>query len=407
MRKIFLTMAVFVASVCVMASCGGKGASTANVNTGTSVASADAVVETYEDDGRAMDLLNSVPFTEDGLVRMVTTPEREMLSAPEYEALFLAYSKVPVNQETLELEKNFVGSAKNKAIKGRKLPATAGAIMDQLIHSEYPQVRGVAMMQYRGITGVSDQDAKKLLGVLANEKDLFVIKEGIKTLSNEMKKPDVAQFILSKLNHENKNIRKAVALAVGNTWSIGVKGIKDAALTLMNDNDKDVRSSIMSNVGELADDSLVPELVKVLNDPEQHKLHGYCLRSLYTMWYNYPRHQNTSKAAYEATMNYLKKTPRSKDIPAWTAIGELQHRNAKGYDEWLSKASYYRNAEFLNVMMDIATDPNANWLGRSQAVKVIAKIGTKADLEKLKAKVQANGNDSSQRLVLDAIEKEL
>ena len=125
------------------------------------------------------------------------------------------------------------------------------------------------------------------------------------------------------------------------------------------------------------------------------------------MWYNYPKHQNTSKAAYEATMNYLKKTPRSKDIPAWTAIGELQHRNDKGYDEWLSKATYYRSGEFLNVMMDIATDPNANWLGRSQAVKVIAKIGGKGDLERLKAKVQANGGDSSQRLVLDAIEKEL
>lgn len=407
MRKLFLTIAVFVASVCVMASCGGKGASTANVNTGTSVASTEAVVETYEDDGRAMDLLNSVPFTEEGLVRMVTSPEFESLSEPEYEALFLAYSKVPVNQETLELEKNFVSSAKAKAMKGHKVPATAGAIRDKLIHSEFPQVRGVAMMQYMSITGVSDNDIAKLLGVLDNEKDLFVIKEGIKALSNEMKKPEVSQFILSKLNHENKNIRRAVALAVGNTWSIGVKGIKDAALTLMNDNDKDVRSSILSNVGELADDSLVPELEKVLNDPSQYKLHGYCLKSLYTMWYNYPKHQNTSKAAYVATLNYLKKTPRSKDIPAWTAIGELQHRNAKGYDEWLSKATYYRSAEFLNVMMDIGADPNANWLGRSQAVKVIAKIGTKADLEKLKAKVQANGNDSSQRLVLDAIEKEL
>ena len=45
--------------------------------------------------------------------------------------------------------------------------------------------------------------------------------------------------------------------------------MKDAALTLIHDNDKDVRSSILSNVGELGDDSLVPELEKVLNDPSQ------------------------------------------------------------------------------------------------------------------------------------------
>ena len=408
MKKSLMTIAIFAASACVMASCGGKGANTANASTNSANAtSTDAVEVTYEDDGRAMDLLNSVPFTEEGLVSMITTPEREMLSEPEYEALFLAYSKVPINQETLELEKNFVGSAKSKAIRGHKIPATSGAIRDNLIHSEFPQVRGIAMMQYMSIMGVSDNDVAKMLSVLNNEKDLFVIKEGIKALSNEMKKPEVSQFILSKVNHENKNIRKAVSMAIGNSWSIGVKGVKEAALTLMGDADKDVRSSILSSVGELADDSFVPELVKVLDDPNQHKMHGYCLRSLYTMWYNYPTHKNTSKAAYDATMNYLKKTPRTKDVPAWTAIGELQHRNDKEYDGWLSRASYYKTGDFLKVMMDIAADPNANWLGRTPAVKVIAKIGSKADLQKLKAMVQANSGDSSQKFVLDAIEKEL
>ncbi len=53
------------------------------------------------------------------------------------------------------------------------------------------------------------------------------------------------------------------------SWSIGANGVKDAALTLIHDNDKDVRSSILSNVGELGNGSLVPELEKVLNDPSQ------------------------------------------------------------------------------------------------------------------------------------------
>ena len=183
MKKSLMTIAIFAASACVMASCGGKGANTANASTNSANAtSTDAVEVTYEDDGRAMDLLNSVPFTEEGLVSMITTPEREMLSEPEYEALFLAYSKVPINQETLELEKNFVGSAKSKAIRGHKIPATSGAIRDNLIHSEFPQVRGIAMMQYMSIMGVSDNDVAKMLSVLNNEKDLFVIKEGIKAL---------------------------------------------------------------------------------------------------------------------------------------------------------------------------------------------------------------------------------
>ena len=58
-------------------------------------------------------------------------------------------------------------------------------------------------------------------------------------------------------------------------------------------------------------------------------------------------------------------------------------------------------------MMDIAADPDANWLGRTPAIKVISKIGTKADLEKLKATISANSNDKDGKRVLDAIEKEL
>lgn len=58
-------------------------------------------------------------------------------------------------------------------------------------------------------------------------------------------------------------------------------------------------------------------------------------------------------------------------------------------------------------MMDIAADPNANWLGRGPAVKVLAKIGTKADLEKLKGIVSANADDKDKNNVLKSIETEL
>ena len=73
----------------------------------------------------------------------------------------------------------------------------------------------------------------------------------------------------------------------------------------------------------------------------------------------------------------------------------------------LLSGTYYNNSEFVKLMMDIAADPDANWLGRTPAVKVISKIGTKADLEKLKATISANSNDKDGKKVLDAIEKEL
>lgn len=226
-------------------------------------------------------------------------------------------------------------------------------------------------------------------------------------MANQLKYDDVKKFVLGQIGNDNKEVRKAIALSVGNTWSQGIDGVNDAAKKLLADGDDDVRKTMLGYVGKLGDESFIPELVKVLNDPAQGKLHGEAMRSLYTLWYDYPQHKNTSKAAYEATVNYLKATPRTKDLPAWQTIGELQNRNAKDYDAWKAKATYYNNAEFVKLMMDIAADPNANWLGRGPAVKVISKIGTKADLEKLKGVVSANSKDKDQKNVLQAIEREL
>ena len=399
MKKSLMIFAIMAVSVCMMAACGNKNAK--------NEAAGEFAVEASDDNSPAMQLLNSVPFTEEGLKSMIKTPEKEPLTDEELEALFLAYSKVNINEKSQSLESNFVGKVKSEVLRGRKRSETEVAVMDRLLKNASPQVRGVAIQQYGGLFGMSAETASKLVKALENEQNAFVLKEGIRTLANELKRDDVKKFVLGQINNDNKEVRKSVALSVGNYWSIGLDGVKDAALKLLSDVDEEVRKTMLGNVGQLADDSFVSELVKVLNDPSQGKLHGDAMRSLYTMWYDYPQHKNTSKAAYEATVNYLKTTPRTKDIPAWQTIGGLQNQNAKDYDAWKAKATYYNNSEFVKLMMDIAADPNANWLGRGPAVKVIAKIGTKADLEKVKALVSANSDDKDQKNVLQAIEKEL
>ena len=399
MKKSLMIFAIMAVSVCMMAACGNKNAK--------NEAAGEFAVEASDDNSPAMQLLNSVPFTEEGLKSMIKTPEKEPLTDEELEALFLAYSKVNINEKSQSLESNFVGKVKSEVLRGRKRSETEVAVMDRLLKNASPQVRGVAIQQYGGLFGMSAETASKLVKALENEQNAFVLKEGIRTLANELKRDDVKKFVLGQINNDNKEVRKSVALSVGNYWSIGLDGVKDAALKLLSDGDEEVRKTMLGNVGQLADDSFVSELVKVLNDPSQGKLHGDAMRSLYTMWYDYPQHKNTSKAAYEATVNYLKTTPRTKDIPAWQTIGGLQNQNAKDYDAWKAKATYYNNSEFVKLMMDIAADPNANWLGRGPAVKVIAKIGTKADLEKVKSLVSANSDDKDQKNVLQAIEKEL
>ena len=399
MKKIIFLLSMSAMFMTVTA-CGNKS------NTNAAEATAENT-EVASDDSPAMKLLNSVPFTEEGLKSMIKTPEKEPLTPEEFEALYLAYSKVGINEKGQNLESNFVSKVISEVSRGRKRPEQTDAIFTKLLKNSSPSVRGVVVQQYGGLFGMSAETASKLVKALSAEKNAFVLKEGIKTLANQLKYDDVKQFVLGQIDNDNKEVRKAIALSVGNIWNKGIDGVNDAAKKLLADGDDDVRGTMLGYVGQLEDESFIPDLVKVLDDPEQGKLHGDAMRSLYTMWYDYPKHKNTSKAAYEATVKYLKTTPRTRDIPAWETIGQLANRNERTYDAWKSQATYYNNAEFVKLMMDIAADPNANWLGRGPAVKVIAKIGTKADLEKLKGIVSANADDKNQKNVLNSIENAL
>ena len=278
MKKFFFMLSM-TAVFMTMTACGNK----SNANTAEGTAETTEVVN---DDSPAMKLLNSVPFTEEGLKSMITSPEKQPLTDEEFEALLLAYSKVNINEKTQELESNFVGRVRSEVSRGRKRTDSQAAIVDKLLSYPSPQVRGVAVQQYGGLFGMTAETASKLVKALENEKTPFVLKEGIRTLANELKHDDVKNFVLGQIDNEDKFVRKSVAISVGNYWSRGIDGVKEAALKLMGDKDEEVRKTILSDVGQLADDSFVPELVKVLNDPAQSKLHGDVMKSLYTMWYD-------------------------------------------------------------------------------------------------------------------------
>lgn len=392
MKKVLLSFAI-MAIAATMTACGNKQAQ----NT-----------ESTSDDSPAMRLLNSVPFTEEGLISMVTTPEKGTLTPEEYEAMYLAYSKVAIDEKTMELEKNFVAKARNTAFKNRKNPENFKDILKQLMSNASPQVRGQAITASTGkLFGAKDSEVSNDLSTLMNEKDPYVIKCGVEALSNELKHPEVAKFVLAQLENESPFVRRKVAIAVGNSWSKGVDGVKEAALKLMADKDDNTRKLILSGVGKLGDESFVPELVKVLDDPAQEKLHGDAIRGLSTMWLDYPFHKNTCKAAYDATMNYYKKTPRTNKVPSWAGIAAFSTVAEKEIGAWKAKATYFKPAEFAKVLTDVVNDPEVNWLATAPAAKAIKALCSKADLENLKKTIEANTSLKQQKQMLEAIEREM
>jgi hypothetical protein len=157
----------------------------------------------------------------------------------------------------------------------------------------------------------------------------------------------------------------------------------------------------------LEDESLIDDIAKILDDPAQEAVHGDAMRGIYGFWYDYPFHKHTSKKAYDVCYKYLSKKPRTDKIPAWNSVGELSNRADNGIDAWKSMATFYKDSEWVKLMSDIAADPNANWMGRTAAVRVIAKIGTKDDLSKLKKTVESLKDDSKQRFVVDELDKAL
>ena len=398
MKKAFLSFAIAAVAAVAMASCGNKSAQ-----------NAESTVEgEANNDSPAMRLLNSVPFTEEGLVSMVTTPEKGILTPEEFEAMYLAFSKVAIDEKTMELERNFVSKARNTAFKNRKNPENYKDILKQLMSNPSPQVRGQAIVASTGkLFGAKDSEVSNDLSILLNEQHPYVIKCGVEALSNELKHPEVAKFVLAQVDNESPFVRRKVAIAVGNSWSKGVDGVKEAALKLMADKDENTRKLILSGVGKLADDSFVPELVKVLDDPAQEKFHGDAIRGLSTMWLDYPFHKNTSKAAYDATINYYKKTPRTNKVPSWAGISAFSTVAEKEIGAWKAKATYFKPAEFAKVLTDVVNDPEVSWLAAAPAAKAIKGLCSKADLENLKKTVEANTGLKQQKQILEAIEKEM
>lgn len=142
-------------------------------------------------------------------------------------------------------------------------------------------------------------------------------------------------------------------------------------IDLMDDEDTDVRDAAYRYAGGLNDEKIIEPIVSMLNNPDDEQFHANGINSLVKLWYDYPLHKNTSESAYRATMDYLRTTPVTDKIPTWTAVTSFKNK-ADNFDEWRARATYYNPDEIEQIMTDLIENPNANWLGRTGAVEVIA-----------------------------------
>ena len=222
--------------------------------------------------------------------------------------------------------------------------------------------------------------------VLAKETEPVVLFAALRSLGGAVSNPAVAEFVLNMTEHENANVRKQAALAIGSEWAMGIDGMVDAILKLMGDEDEEVRTCAYKYAGRLHDDRVIDPLEEVLKDSSLVRFHDACITSLTYMWYDYPSHRYTNERAYRITIDYLAQKPRNGDIPYWTTVGAFRSASSMGtsYEDWKKEATYFDETEINNLMLDIVADQDADRRGREIAMKYIMERGDDASKESLK-----------------------
>lgn len=365
MKKL-LALILTIGMVFLLAACGGE-------NTGKET---EKETETKQET-KKIDYAN---MTEDDLIKEFIKDEQN-ITLDEFVDLASTYSYATINNK-LELDENITDKAIKKLKENKaKLPA-AKEFVEPLLKSDAPQVRGYAFSNIATFFGASDSHKAAAKEILKTEKEPYVIKCAVRALGNEGgKDAEIGKFLLDAAKNENAVVRRQAAVALGSTWNKTLDGAVDAEIELMKDSDNEVRKAAYEYAGLLGDDRVVAPISEMLKNEDDADLHSSGVRGLVWLWYDYPSHENTSEAAYRATIDYFKTTPGSDKVPAWAAVTSFTSKSEKNYAAWREKATYFNTDELYEVMLGLVKNENLGRMTRGYACKPVAAHCTKEQFE--------------------------
>ena len=319
-------------------------------------------------------------MTEDDLIKEFIKDEQN-ITLHEFIDLVSTYSYATINDK-LELDENITDKAIKKLKDNKaKLPA-AKEFVEPLLKSDAPQVRGYAFSNIATFFGASDSHKAAAKEILKTEKEPYVIKCAVRALGNEGgKDAEIGKFLLDAAKNENAVVRRQAAVAIGSTWNKTLDGAVDAEIELMKDSDNEVRKAAYEYAGLLGDDRVVAPISEMLKNEADADLHSNGVRGLVWLWYDYPSHENTSEAAYRATIDYFKTTPGSDKVPAWAAVTSFTTKSDENYDAWREKATYFNTDELYEVMLGLVKNENLGRMTRGYACKPVAAHCSKEQFE--------------------------
>jgi hypothetical protein len=263
-----------------------------------------------------------------------------------------------------------------------------------LKHSD-PKVRILPLtnMTYN-LDDAKSEKAGVLLGILQNETDADVLTRALTSNMNNLKASnDFYEAYKKHAASDNPDIRMAAMQGIINSNNSSVEGIEAEGIKFLDDKDARVSSGACKELLSNKYMSAMPKIEEVMKTSTDEVMLETCSKGLMDLWYYAPFFKEFDAKAYQLTLDYLKKTPRTQHLPGWSIISTLKKAPK---DEWRGLAKEFNAKDLVAVLSDIAKDENAGKMAREYAIDAIAIHGTKADLtaldkaiadDKLKARI--------------------
>ena len=298
------------------------------------------------------------------------------LSALDVEALLLLIKDVQI-PDSFDITENKTAAAVLFCMSDKLPPqATVHEVYTKLLYHESPAIRGTVLRLFEDTICQNPTARQQAAKLIEKEENPFVRSQGYIALSSCMSDyPAIGPRLLKDSEDSNPAMRRAAAIGLAKTGK-NIPGAKDAIIRLLSDSDHNAKQAACHFAGWMQDESLIPHLTKYLMDPAQESLHFACMNSLFKMWYDYPNHQNTSEAAFNATLEYYRTIPQQLKESPWGIIELPKWINSDTIEQWRARANYFKGeklAEFVKVMSDIALNEKMDYASRLSAITVISR----------------------------------
>lgn len=297
--------------------------------------------------------LPSTPDVNDGYV-----------DAEDFEALLIGLAACEVTMQGIEPRcealKRYTAALKNRGHIERPWHEVDKRLgLKHLLHED-PAVRLQASLLLGPLQTPTEQALDPLIAATRIEVHPGVVKHFIKRLGRgALLHPRATDLMLEFAGHENEAVRLTATdwLTDARTRHIP-QAIERAMLLAQEDSSARVRQRALSRLGNGGDERVIPLLEEILKTSKAtSRRRAAAFRALLTLWSSPVPQAKPSQRAYDASMRWLKKTPRDHHHPPGSTLSAMRWASHKLFKE---RAPWFDREAFIDTAFSVLEDRNTS-----------------------------------------------